>query len=302
MVADCEPNDVATGVPRVRELLDDGLQFEKAGMLERALDCYGNALDAATDPALISESLRRQSHAHRMRCDWERALAAARHSADVAAAAELHELTAEALNAEAAVHQTRGDFELAVPLYERIMKIADTDRLRGVALQNLAATCAMQNDLEEAERHFRQAFDYFDRADYAWGRAHVLNNLGTLALDLGKRAAAESLLHDAIVEAKQVGDLDLVATARINLAETLLARGSLDTAEQLANAALGHFTTAGNQWRRLDCLRLLGDLQLLKDAPDVARRFYGAALKAAEQIGAKADQQKLQDRLDRLDG
>ena len=287
----------ATAVPPARALLDDGLTCAKAGMLDRALDYYTAALAAAEDDALVAESYRRRSHVHRMRCEWESALEAARQSVAVARASALEEPTAEGLNAEAAVHQSRGDFELATPLYEQILTLEVSDRVRGVALQNLAATRAMQHDLQSAEQYFREAHDCFERAGYAWGRAHVLNNLGRLALDLGKRAAGESLLGDAIEEAKRVGDLELIATARINLAEALLGREAYDQAEECASAALGHFTTEGNQWRRVECFRLLGDMHAQRGSVALARSLFDTAMRVALEIGAKAEQQKLQDRL-----
>jgi tetratricopeptide (TPR) repeat protein len=291
------PSSGATAVPPARALLDDGLTCAKAGMLDRALDYYTAALAAADDAALIAEAYRRRSHVHRMRCEWNPALEAARQSVAVARVAALEELTAEALNAEAAVHQSRGDFELATPLYEQILSLEVSDRVRGVALQNLAGTCAMQKDLQTAEQYFREAHDCFERAGYDWGRAHVLNNLGRLALDLGKRAAAESLLCDAIEEAKRVGDLELIATARMNLAEALLRREAYEQAEECASAALGHFTTEGNQWRRVECFRLLGDMYAQRGSMQLARSFFDIAMRVALEIGAKAEQQKLQERL-----
>jgi tetratricopeptide (TPR) repeat protein len=290
----------ATVVPPARALLDDGLNCAKAGMLDRALDYYAAALDAAEEPAHIAVSLRRRSHVYRMRCEWEPALEAARQSVEVATTAALEELTAEALNAEAAVHQSRGDFDLATPLYERILTLTVSDRVRGVALQNLAGTRAMQSDLQSAEQYFREAHDCFERAGYEWGRAHVLNNLGRLALDMGKRAAAESLLVDGIEEAKRVGDLELIATARMNLAEALVGREAFDQAEECASAALGHFTTEGNEWRRVECFRLLGDMHAMRGAHTLARSFFDAAMRVAVEIGAKAEQQKLQERLSQI--
>lgn len=67
--------------------------------------------------------------------------------------------------------------------------------------------------------------------------------------------------------------------------------------EELTSAALGHFTTEGNQWRRVDCLRLLGDLRVRRDEPAIARNLYEAALCLAQEIGAKSEQQKLNSRL-----
>ncbi len=280
-----------------RELLDEGLRLEKAGSLDRALELYTAALDSAPDAATESEAWRRQSHTLRVRCDWDAAVEAARRSAEIASAADLGDHVAEALNAEAAVYQTRGDFEPARALYERILEQTDDDRIRGVALQNRASLAGMQDDFAAAERDFREAHACFERAEYAWGRAHVLNNLGRVAFEQGKIEEAEQSLLDAIHETKLLGDLDLLALARLNYAEVLLERSNHEEAESVVSASLGHFTTAGNQWRRIDCLRVLGDLYARRDVLDVANRFYDAALQVAEEIGAKAEHRRIEERI-----
>lgn len=286
-------------MPHPRELLDEGLRLEKAGTLDRALEQYEAALSAATDPSIEAEAWRRQAHVRRLRCEWEEAIAAARRSAETAATADLHDHVAEALNAEAAVHQTCGDFEPARALYERILRETSNERIRGVALQNLASVCGMQDDMAAAARHFREAYDCFARCGYSWGKTHVLNNLGRVYFEQGELDEAGDYLLRAIDESKLIDDLDLLALARLNYGEVLLARGDLGEAETEVSAAVGHFAAAGNQWRRIECLRVLGDLQARKGAQDVAERFYENALRVAEEIGAKAEQQRIAQHLAR---
>lgn len=280
-------------MPHPRELLDEGLRLEKAGGLDRALEQYRAALDAATDPGIEAEAWRRQAHVRRLRCEWDLAISAARRSAELAAAADLHDHIAEALNAEAAVHQTCGDFEPARALYEQILRETSNERIRGVALQNLASVCGMQDDMVAAARHFREAYDCFARSGYSWGKTHVLNNLGRVYFEQGELDEAGEYLLRAIEESKLLDDLDLLALARLNYGEVLLARGEMAEAETEVSAAVGHFAAAGNQWRRIECLRVLGDLQARNGAPDVAERFYENALRVAEEIGAKAEQQRI---------
>src|SRR5690606_35270140 len=189
-------------------------------------------------PAEQSEAWRRQAHVRRLRCDWDDALEAARRAASIAASASLTGALAEALNAEAAVHQSRGDYDLARELYGRILNECADERIRGVALQNLASVCGMQGDYAAAEHWFRDALAAFDRAGYAWGRAHVLNNLGRAALEQGKLDEAEQSLLAAIEETKLIDDLDLLALARLNYAEVLLARSECTEAESLVSASL----------------------------------------------------------------
>ena len=284
-------------MPQPRELLDEGLRHEKAGVTDRALDCYRSAFDATSDPAERSEAWRRQAHVQRVRCEWHEALAAAREAAAIAEAAGLRDEYAEALNAEAAVYQSRGDYDMARDLYTRIPTLTADDRIAGVALQNLASLRAMEGDYAGAEGHFREALEAFERSDYDWGRAHVLNNLGRLAFDQDRMEEAERMLLDAIEATKLLDDLDLLALARLNYAEVLLARSECGDAELVASASLGHFATVGNQWRRIECLRVLGDLHACSGTTETAQRFYTIALQVAEEIGAKAEQAKLRERL-----
>ena len=287
-------------MPGSRELLDEGLRHEKAGALDRALDRYVAALESAADVAEQSEAWRRQAHVRRLRCEWDAALDAAREAANLARAAGLTNDLAEAMNAEAAVHQSRGDYALARELYTQIPEQSTDDRIRGVALQNLASLCAMEGDYPSAEAHFRDALAAFEHAGYEWGRAHVLNNLGRLAFEQGRLdEAAESLLQ-AIEETKLIDDLDLLALARLNYAEVLLARSVCGEAESLVSASLGHYATTGNQWRRIECLRVLGDLHVCSGMPDTAIKFYTIALQVAEEIGAKPEQTMLRARLQQV--
>lgn len=288
---------MATSGPAVREILDDGLRYEKAGMMDRALEQYLSALEHARDPSLVSESLRRQAHVYRTRCDWEEAIDAARRSAAAAHSAQSAPLLAEAWNAEAAVHQSRGDFDPAVVLYRQMLDAVQVGRIRGVALQNMAAICAMQGKQDEAEHHFRDAYAAFEAARDTWGMAHVLHNLGCLALDRSDPDTAEATLYEATTLAREIQDLELLALARLNRAEALLARGDLEKAELEVSASLGHFVSAGNDFRRTECLRVLGDIALRKDQPESARRFYQVALETADSIGAKVTREQLSTRL-----
>lgn len=269
-------------------------------MTERALEQYQSALLHTHDPALISESLRRQAHVHRVRCDWELAIEAARQSAEAAESALSTELVAEAWNAEAAVYQSRGDFDAALPLYQRMLDSVPVGRIRGVALQNMAAIHARRGQLDDAERHFERALAAFEEASDRCGMGYVLNNLGCLALDRGDAHHAEDTLQIATILAREIQDLELLAITRLNTAETLLALGEMDKAEMEASGSLGHFVTAGNEWRRTECLRLLGDIAVRQRKPDAARRFYEAGLALAESIGARVELEQLRGRLDAI--
>ncbi|HEX6133443.1 MAG TPA: tetratricopeptide repeat protein [Longimicrobiales bacterium] len=291
---------MAKSGPTARELLDDGFRYERAGMTDRALDRYQSALATTKNPALVSESLRRLSHVYRGRCEWDRALAAATRSAAAAQDARSPELMAEAWNAEAAVHQSRGDFDAAIPLYSRMLDVLEAGRMRGVALQNLAAIYARRGQFTDAAEHFRQALSAFEAAEDRSGMGYVLTNLAGLALDQGDAARAETVLEDAMTLAREIQDLDLLAIARVNHAEALLARGELQKAEEEASAAFGHFGASENRWRRIECLRLLGEIAVQREQLESARRFFTAALDTAEQVDAKVEREQMRERLAEL--
>ena len=102
--------------PRGR--LEEGLRYQKLGMLDEALEHYRVAIDAADDPEVVSEGYCREAFAYRAGCRWDEAINSARRSATVALGARLDEQYAKALNAEAIVHQERGAFDAAMTLYE----------------------------------------------------------------------------------------------------------------------------------------------------------------------------------------
>lgn len=288
-------------MPDTRRLIDEGLGFEKGGVPAKALDRYGRALDAATDPAHAAEALCRMSHVHRDRTAWAEALDAARRSAELANDAGLKDALAEALNASAAVHISRGDFDEAESLLERALDAASDPRVRGVALQNLGSVAGQRGDFETATERFHESGEYFRRAGYAWGEAVALNNVAAIALDRGRYGRASRLAGRAADAARRVGDLDLVAVATLSRAEAHGGLGEYEKAEELASEALGYFATTENQWRRVYCMRVLGDLSRRRDADDTALRFYRAALELAERVGADRDATLLRDRLAELD-
>ena len=68
----------------------------------------------------------------------------------------------------------------------------------------------------------------------------------------------------------------------------------------LASAALGYFGNTHNHWRRLECLRLMGDIAVVQLRAESARNFFQAALKVARDVGASHEADTLQHRLDSL--
>ena len=276
--------------------LEDGLRYERSGALDRALACYRQAAQDA-DPCVAAEAWSRISRVHRMHSAWDDALEAARRGAEMAREARLADCLADALIAEAAVHQCRGHFGAAVGLLEQIPAISENDRVRGAALQNLGAIAAQTGDLETAQQRFLESFRAFRRAQYRRGEVFALNNYAAAAMDRGQLELAEEVLARAADAAREIEDLELLALATKNQAEVLAGLGKLAQAEELASAALGYFDATGDGWRRVECFLLLGDLQRDQVCLDAARGCYEKGLALAETLGAQMEIAKLSQRL-----
>jgi hypothetical protein len=87
----------------------------------------------------------------------------------------------------------------------------------------------------------------------------------------------------------------------MNLAESMLCAGDLDRADEAASTALGYFDMAGNRWRRVECLRLLGDINHRDNQTETARRCYRQGLDLARELGVQLEITRLEDRLGALD-
>lgn len=281
-----------------QQRLIDGLRHQKSGRLVQALDAYRAAEQEAQEPAVRSEALRRQSSVYRMLAEWEMALDRAREAADIARAAKLPEQMGDALNAEAGVYIARGQYPQATSFLDAILRTTDDARIRGVALQNLGAIAAQSGDFETARRHFLASHECFQEAGYVWGQALVLNNFARAALDHGNFMVAASMIENAVGAARRVQDQDLLALATLNHAEAIAGLRDHARAEELANAALTYFSSAGNLWRKVECLRLLGDIADQQGNAMRARSLYREGLGLAREIGAAVEVAQLEKRLD----
>jgi tetratricopeptide (TPR) repeat protein len=204
-----------------------------------------------------------------------------------------YSLYAEAVHAEANVYHQRGEFDAAVPLYERVLELPVDDRVRGLALQNMGAIAAQRADLDAAERLFLDSYWHFRRAGYDRGVAFVLNNQAAAALDRGRYSSAAAIARQAMEAARQTADFELLGIATLNYAEALAAQEDLARAESLAAGALGFFVLAKSDVHRAQCLRVLGDIYARRGEISRARACYMQGLEVAVPLGSRFDIEKL---------
>jgi len=278
--------------------LDAAVILEREGKVDDALAHYRTAESlAGADAWLLSEVLRRQAYLHHARSEWELSLDLARRAASTAENAQLSDQQAEALIAVAWVHVARGAYEDAVPQLEKVASLTEDHRITGLALHNLGAIAAERGNWELSRTHFMESVKRFQAAGYQRGVAFAHNNYGRAALDHGNYVLAADLLQQAVSSAKKAADPDLLALATMNVAEALAGTGELVRAQLMAKEALEHFSRTGNGWRRVECERLLGDLEMKLDRRDEAYEWWRSALETARAIGAQLEVVKLEERL-----
>lgn len=287
-------------MPDSAEYLEDGRKYEGHGVLDRALECYLQAAENASDAATLVEALTNQSRVHRFRSEWDLGLAAARAAQEKARAAQLGAPLVEAMIAEGNVLMCRGDFPEALGIFRAVLDTTSDARVRGIALQNIGSILWQQGQLGAAERALSESFGWFHRAEYALGEAMALNNHGRITLERGNAELAKGLLTQALAAARANEDAELIALVTLNLAECLQSLGDRKRAEEEASTALGYFAASGNRWREVECLRLIGAINEELENCAHSHRCYERALNIAEEIGARQDVRLLHERLARL--
>src|SRR5688500_3195838 len=281
------------------ERIDEGFRLQKAGLFEDALQRYDAAANS-DDDAVRARALCRKADLYREGSRWQEATDCAREGATRARRAGAYSVYAEAIHAEANVYHQRGEFDAAVPLYERVLELPVDDRVRGLALQNMGAIAAQRADLDAAERFFLDSYWHFRRAGYDRGVAFVLNNQAAAALDRGRFSSAATIARQAMEAARQAADFELLGIATLNYAEALAAQDDLPRAESLAAGALGFFVLAKSEVHRAQCLRVLGDIYVRRGETSRARACYMQGLEVAVPLGSRFDTDKLREALARL--
>ena len=287
-----DPEGPVTDPERAAALLRGGMVHQRAGALDEAMVLF-RRVAASPDPEIASAGWRHVAGVHRLHSDWDDALDAARRAARIAEDIGVRELYAEALNAEAIVHQMRGDFAQAIPLLEQMLTVTADLKGQGLALQNLGSIAAQQGDFARARQHFVQSHRCFERAGYTHGVAFVQNNFGRAALDHANARVAVPMLEDALGAARRVGDQDLEALVHRNLAEAAVSLDDRDRARTHLEAAERSFTAAGNRARLVECVRLRGELAEREEGAEAARALYRNAYALATEVGALGEVAKI---------
>ncbi len=178
----------------------------------------------------------------------------------------------------------RGNLAAAGRHYRQALAIAKElhhDEGRAKTSNNLATLLARQQQFEEAEVHWREASELYERIGKRDYLAGVKVNLAFLYNLSGRYEAAIEPALEALtlfVEFKQSYGQ---AVAAQNLAEAYLALGKLDKAEQFARQVIQTKETS----TRPDGLRVLGEVNLAQREFQQAESYIEQSISASQENG-----------------
>lgn len=202
-----------------------------------------------------------------------------------------------ALNAEAVVHQRRGDLDQARALFDQALPLAEAneDPAAAVPILTNLATLYRREDPEHARALLQRAIDLelargLEPTGYAW------NGLAQIDRAVGDEAQSEQHLRRAIEAFKRVGDERLATYPANGLARLRVDQGRFPEAIELAQAVLAQRQAIGE--KRGEALTR----QVLADAHLGAEQWADAAAQAEAALAnpAIADEVDLQAELQLL--
>ncbi|PYS22933.1 MAG: hypothetical protein DMF72_11510 [Acidobacteria bacterium] len=117
-------------------------------------------------------------------------------------------------------------------------------------LNALAEAERMSDDLDSAERDYREALRIARAVDYPEGVAAYTGNLAGLALDREDWPAAEALARDTLRLAETVGKQESLALNSARLGQALLRQGKREEALPHAKRAVEIYQMLGSPYRR----------------------------------------------------
>ncbi len=282
-------------------LLLDGIRYERGGVVTRARECFETVTRAADEhPEEAAEAWWRLANLHRLHSSWDEALACAHKSATLAHVHGFPNTEADARNIEGAIWYIRGDYNQARVHYLRVLDLATTEATRAKALQNLGTLAAEVGDFDEGERLFADSRTSFRAAGDARGEANSLLNMGRLQLDRGLAELANRTLDEAVTAARQTGDLEMHAAALLNHGIALGEVGRSEEAEERVITAYGQFTIADIPVQRVRSLMQLATLAMSRNESGAARVCLEHAKDVAESAQLPRELAMIRERLQAL--
>ena len=279
-----------SGNPSAGALLEKGLQHDRAGMVDAALDCYRSALreaETTENRRQMAEALRRLGVLEHRSGDIPSARELCERSFEVARLAGEMTVAAEALNALGGFALESGEIDEAETLYGRALDLVGADhQIRSHIQQNLGVLANIQGDLPKALAHYEGALQASQRAGDERAAAVSYHNLGMVSADMKRWPEAQRYFQESHDLAERVNDAHLRALCLLNRTEVLLAIRSFEDARHSVEEALTIFDRLNSTLDKADAYKMLGAVFRETGEPALAEARLRTAIELAVTTGA----------------
>ncbi|HEX3303943.1 MAG TPA: tetratricopeptide repeat protein [Thermomicrobiales bacterium] len=195
-----------------------------------------------------------------------------------------------AVHALAAMAEELGNFEVAIPGYERALDIAreiGDEHLQAHANTALGNVGLARGNYDESVSRSRDALALFERLGDRRGIAGCHHNIATVAYHRGDLEAAEAGYRHAMEELAAIGDERSRVMILANIGVIAFERRDFETAQQIQEEAAATMRSMGDEIGYCNSLaNLAGVLIELGDSAR-AMELNRQALEIAERIGLK---------------
>ncbi len=257
-----------------------GQSFEKFGVWDKALTCYGNALNLCDENNHIdlkSETIRNMGHIYMMRNNWDEALESYQQSLFLCQANGDREGEAQALNGLGIIYYEHGNIKDASKYWEKALELAegtDETKLNAQILTNLGVLMSTQGSWEKALGYYGKAVTLFEQIGEYRGLAETYHNIGMTYADMKSLPDSSSNFEKSYDIAKGMGDVRLQALVKINRIELYLAINDVYAGLALGNQALQTFLQLEDHLGEAETYKFMGALYSRIDKWDLANTYF----------------------------
>jgi predicted ATPase/class 3 adenylate cyclase len=173
-----------------------------------------------------------------------------------------------------------GDMTAAEQTAREAVSIAanlDDDRARSAAATVLGDVYSALGQHDLAVAQYEEAVQLRVRFGDPLLVMDAIYNLGMVAFHASEHARARGAFGDALVRARELGEIPYVAAAQLMLAELDLIDGEGSLAAQRVRESLALYTDLDNDRSRARCLVVLAATAVLEGSYEAAARMLGAA-------------------------
>ena len=271
-----------------QQLFDAATAQERAGLWEEAARNLNSAYEAAlreqdTDGLLEAVVRLAFCHAHSgQRSTADEEFALALELAELN---DAHSVAGRALTGMGNLARERGELTEAERLFRSARTFSEragNQVLLGESEQNLGIVANIRGDLNEARDRYLAGLAYVESAGSDRGLIAVLNNLGMLHVDMHELEAASGYFDRALEICTRIGDVVHAGVIHINRAELLLARGDLVRARESCDEGFEIFSQLGDLLRQAEALKFYGIIYRQSGKPHLATIHLQRAIDIAE--------------------